>query len=72
MNMEKRECERLGHEYIGILNHIVYFLEGFPPAKDMINDYTREKLQELCIGLETGELEIIKFGQVLQNGGDEE
>lgn len=71
MNMEKRECERLGHEYIEILNHIAYFLEGFPPAKDMINDYTREKLQELCTGLETGELEIIKFGRVLQNGGDE-
>lgn len=65
ISTEKRECEKLGHKYIYILNHIAYFIEGYPPARDMINDFTREKLQELCIGLETGKLEIIRFGKFI-------
>ena len=59
----KTECERLGRKYIDILNNIEWFLKGFSPTKDYISDYTMEKLQELCIGLETGKLEIIKFGK---------
>ena len=72
MQIKKTECERLGHKYIDVLNHVAYFIKGFPPAKDMMNNYIREKLQELCIGLETGELEIIKFGNEIKEEIKEE
>lgn len=67
---EKRECERLGNEYKTVLNVVTSFFEANLLAKDVLNNnFVIEKLQELCIGLETGELEIIKFGQIL---GDKE
>lgn len=64
--MKKTECKRLGYKYKDILNPILSFIEGFPPARDLLSDYIREKMQELCIGLETGELEIIKFGNEIK------
>ena len=67
MKETKRECKRIGYKYLEILNPIASFIEGYPPAKDMINDFTREKLHELCFKLETGEYEIIEFGNEIKD-----
>jgi hypothetical protein len=67
MKETKRECKRIGYKYLEILNQIAWFIDGYPPARDMINDFTREKLQELCIKLETGEYELIEFGNEIKD-----
>lgn len=73
MITEKKECKRLGDKYLTVLNHINYFINGFSPAKDMLNNYVIEKLDELCIGLETGQFEIIEFDRKLsEKVSDEE
>ena len=59
----KRTCEKKTLKYIGVLNNILSFIYHYEDY--MIGKYTKDMLQELVIGLETGHLEIIEYGNYM-------
>ena len=67
MKETKIECKIVSYKYLETLDQIAYFIEGYLPAKDMIDDFTREKLHELCFKLKTGKYEIIEFGNEIKD-----
>ena len=59
MNIEKTECDRLGYEYTGLLEHIAYLYHHIPYIKDYITEDAMKKFDDLCLKLATGNCEII-------------
>lgn len=56
----KKTCEKKTLKYIGVLNQILSFVYHYEDY--MIDQFTKDMLQELVVGLETGHLEIIEYG----------
>lgn len=61
--MEKRICRRKGYEYRILFEYLLSFIRMESIRNDLIKKEMVEKIEKLCIGLETGELEIIEFGE---------
>lgn len=61
---EKTMCDRVGKDYVYILEKMCGILRHYQ-TNFYIDDKTIEKIEELCLGIETGKMEIIEFGRVL-------
>lgn len=64
MSEEKTMCDRVGKDYVYILEKMCSILRHYQ-TNFYIDDKAIEKIEELCLGIETGKMEIIEFGQVL-------
>lgn len=64
MSEEKTMCDRVGKDYVYILEKMCGILRHYQ-TNFYIDDKAIEKIEELCLGIETGKMEIIEFGQVL-------
>lgn len=64
MSEEKTMCDRVGKDYVYILEKMCSILRHYQ-MNFYIDDKAIEKIEELCLGIETGKMEIIEFGQVL-------
>lgn len=64
MSEEKTMCDRVGKDYVYILEKMCGILRHYQ-KNFYIDDKAIEKIEELCLGIETGKMEIIEFGQVL-------
>jgi len=64
MNETKTMCDRVGRDYVYILEKMCSILRHYQ-MNFYIDDKQIEKIEELCLGIETGKMEIIEFGQVL-------
>lgn len=63
LKQQKELVKKKTLKYIGILNNILSFVYHYEDY--MIGKYTKDMLQELVIGLETGHLEIIEYGNYM-------
>ena len=64
MSEEKTMCDRVGKDYVYILEKMCSILRHYQ-TNFYIDDKAIEKIEELCLGIETGKMEIIEFKQVL-------
>ena len=66
MRYEKTLCDRVGIDYKEVIGQAVSILKhsAMHPTANIIAD----ELDKLYLGIETGELEIIKFGRPMTEG----
>lgn len=65
MNIEQSECDRLGYEYVSVLEQIAYLCHHAPFIKDYITEEAMKKFDDLCLKIATGDCEIIEFKRTL-------
>lgn len=70
VKLEKRECEKIGYKYIGMFKYILNIIDYYP-LTDFRIDNVKDKLEDLIIGLEIGNFEIIEYGAFIR-GFDKE
>lgn len=64
ITIEKRECKRLGYQYVDLFNYISSILYN-PQIKSFVNENAIEQFENFCIDLQTNKIEIIEFGRII-------